>query len=239
MENCLVTKLKGSVSNQNIEKLGVLQIVMAQQSGTKRLDIGLSSAAEIKIIGDAVFTDSTGSDNLGQNISIPATGASGTQRFLKNVSSNDILEISNKYAITKWGANTQTELTASEFNYADWLTSLSNLNFGINHGNLHLLDLDMITKYSSDIKSIICINCSNCIGTIETIVENIFGKRTVADNLVMSVYRAKIKLNNTLLTIANSSTNITIAFTSNGATVTLGSTQIAEYDKDNGWTYSN
>lgn len=237
MENCLVTKLKGSVSNQNIEKLGVLQIVMAQQSGTKRIDVSASSDTEIKIIGDAVFTDSTGADNLGKSLAIPAS-ISSIIKFIKNITAGDVLEIKNKYKITRWGNNMPTELTASEFNYAEWLKSLSFLNFGTNHTSLNL-DLDVITKYSSNITSITIFRDPKCIGTIETIVENIFGKRTVADNLVMAVFGAKIKLNNTLLTIADVYTNITIAFTSSGATVTLGDTQIAIYDKDNGWTYSN
>lgn len=236
MENCLVTQLKGSVNNENLEKLGVIKFTLAEQSGTRRCDIATSGNFEMTIIGDAVFTDNTGTDNLGKHLTGVATG--NIQKYLKNVSEGDVLEIKNKYVIVRWGANNPSELISSKISSLEWLTDLETLNFGVNHFGISL-DLNTLTKYSSNIKTIVAINDTNCYGTIETMVENIFGKRTVADNLAMSVYGAKIKLNNTLLRIASTSTNITIAFTSSGATVTLGSTQIAEYDKDNGWTYSN
>ena len=95
MGNCLVTKLKGSVANNDILKLGEIRIklkkVESQTAESQVISIsGDNSTATI--IGDGYFTDKTLTENKGKTISVSG------DMFIKNNSDVEVSIIS-KYNI--------------------------------------------------------------------------------------------------------------------------------------------
>jgi len=76
--NCLVTKLKGVVDNDNLPVLGSFRINCQVGSGTyvnkARFDIGIqqdpSKPVTAVLVGSGYFTDSTFTQNLGKEINL-------------------------------------------------------------------------------------------------------------------------------------------------------------------------
>lgn len=75
MEKCLVTKLKGVVSNESLPAID--EIILYGHSTTKFSNgvggLVTKGAKKIRLIGDAYFTDKTGAQNLGKEKSIDTT----------------------------------------------------------------------------------------------------------------------------------------------------------------------
>ena len=75
MNKCLVTKLNGSVTNNDtLLKVGEMRIkilpVEVKNEATQMLSIGVSNPTKLDIIGNAYFTDKLLSENKGKSITI-------------------------------------------------------------------------------------------------------------------------------------------------------------------------
>ena len=75
MNKCLVTKLNGSVTNNDtLLKVGEMRIkilpVAVKNDATQMLSIGVSNPTKLDIIGNAYFTDKLLSENKGKSITI-------------------------------------------------------------------------------------------------------------------------------------------------------------------------
>lgn len=76
MANCLITKLKGSVSNKEILRIGEMRIqfdkVKVPTEGTQGFTVGVNAPVTLEIIGDGYFTDNTLVTNKGKTQELPA-----------------------------------------------------------------------------------------------------------------------------------------------------------------------
>lgn len=156
--DCLVTKLKGTVTSDFL-KFGEVRFALRNKStGVSKMTIYVNATTRLTIIGSGNFTDSAGSANTG-NIKDLVYGVN-TVYFSSDVT---LISCNNKYALTGLGDLTapfitgSTTLAGSLSDY-DFITNLKELNFtsqGIS-GDIAVLKnvksmTALITQYASGI----------------------------------------------------------------------------------------
>ena len=113
MGKCLVTKLNGSVNNDSLLKLN--EFVLYGHSTNKMINgiggFATKGVSQIKIIGDAYFTDKTGEQNLGKSKSIDISSEgvmypsssmdTGTVSYIKSDTEYKVV-LSSKYEISRF-----------------------------------------------------------------------------------------------------------------------------------------
>lgn len=144
MGNCLVTKLKGTVLNSDLLRIGEMRICVHRIDNpngvTQRINLNFTEDVKLEIIGDGYFTNATLVSNLGKSLTAKANTES-----LVYVSNGDFeIAILNKYALTK--INTRTNKKTAIKNIAD-LKYSSNLN------HLAINSVENVGSFS-DIKSL-------------------------------------------------------------------------------------
>lgn len=100
MVKSLVTKLKGSVSNTDLLRLGEMRIYIKKETSptakSRSLQLNVSNTTVLEIVGNGYFTDKTLSENKGKTTSL----TSGYHTIY--VSNDDVvLAILNKYGIVE------------------------------------------------------------------------------------------------------------------------------------------
>ena len=103
MNKCLVTKLSGSCSNQDLLRIGEMRIAISKvdspNQGTQGFSINVSKPVELQIIGDGYFTDKTLTENNGKKkIVNPNIDGNSTPILVSN--GNFSIAILDKYSIT-------------------------------------------------------------------------------------------------------------------------------------------
>lgn len=100
MGTCLVTKLKGSISDSSLKKVGEMRIKFGVSKTANKQTRGLSMMfgrdVKLEIIGNGYFTDETITENKGKTYSATAWG-NGHIVYISNDSIE--LSISDKYSI--------------------------------------------------------------------------------------------------------------------------------------------
>ena len=144
MGNCLVTKLKGTVQNSNLLRVGELRICVHKidnpNGETQRINLNFTEDVKLEIIGDGYFTNATLVSNLGKSLT-----AKANIETLAYVSNGDFeIAILNKYALTK--INTRTNKKTAIKDIADLKYSSS-----LNHLAINSVEN---VGYLSDIKSL-------------------------------------------------------------------------------------
>lgn len=144
MGNCLVTKLKGTVQNSDLLRVGELRICVHKidnpSSETQRINLNFTEDVKLEIIGDGYFTDKTLVSNLGKTLT-----AKANVETLVYVSNGEFeIAILNKYALTK--INTRTNKKTAIKDIAD-LKYSSSLNY------LAINSVENVGSFS-DIKSL-------------------------------------------------------------------------------------
>ena len=153
---CLVTKLKESVANDKLLKLGefVLSFEKSEDGDvTKRyIDISSNQGAIMEIKGDAHFIDSATNENIGTKINIVKN--TGSKRIYV---SNDACEVhvTEKYGLTSLGFD--NTCIHGRLSFTSGMSDLVIANFGKTNisGNLseikHLEKLVQLTMRSDEI----------------------------------------------------------------------------------------
>lgn len=144
MGNCLVTKLKGTVINSNLLRVGEIRIRVHRidnpNSETQRINLNFTEDVKLEIIGDGYFTNNTLVSNLGKSLI-----AKANVETLVYFSNGDFeIAILNKYALKKIDARTNKKTVIK--NIAD-LKHSSNLTY------LGIISVENV-GYFSDIKSL-------------------------------------------------------------------------------------
>lgn len=112
--DCLVTKLKGSINDESLLKLGEIRISKSKYSGEDKssqcFELSFNKSVILQIIGDGYFTDENLTENQGKSKSVE-----GNDTNVKLYVSNDDfqLSISDKYSLTKMDLNPSTPLATS------------------------------------------------------------------------------------------------------------------------------
>lgn len=234
--DCLVKKLKGSVQNADLERLGT--IVLTLDSSVSYSDyFAFSGASEGYIEGSGYFTDSTGSENQGRR----KESASGITVRIKSAADGDKLFIKSKYSITNLEtseSSTLRQLKEGSRVNLDGCVSLTRIKMSRYNENVYF-DFNSFSKYNCVITSFRWHYNPYITGDIETIVENmIAGGRTFGTTLTIDARSCKIKLNDIAFIKSNAST-VTITFTSaSNVTVVQDETTLATYDGST-WTYNS
>ena len=114
MGNCLVTKLKGVVDNDNILKLGEIRFLTSKSDSINRCYLSFTESTTVKIINDGHFYNSTTSD-LGKNLSLlPQQSSVNTK-----VSPGSLIQINNKYALASISFGTlENKISLAELKYS-------------------------------------------------------------------------------------------------------------------------
>lgn len=96
MGNCLITKLKGSIDNELIPKVGELHVGFEKtEQDVTVMHFGSRKESTMRIVGDSYFTDKNGKTNLGK---IKVLNPNIEQDVYMNNSTFDLF-IDNKYSI--------------------------------------------------------------------------------------------------------------------------------------------
>lgn len=116
MGNCLVTKLKGVVDNDNLKKVGCikLHVIVGANASINRLGESTSPYCSVEIIGEGHFSSTQGgSDNIG-------TKRVSSTTLYPSAGEYDI-EISNKYALVNltMSSITVVSMDAADFDYTN------------------------------------------------------------------------------------------------------------------------
>lgn len=169
MKNCLVTKFKASVNNDNLEKLGVLTLNFREltDSSSNRFKFYLSvdgdaaeSAVASVVQGNSKFKDTLDSATVYDNRTIAPNAA--WDGFLTN--GNSKVEITNKYYIKGLSFNK----SLSTFNFNNCLPKLTSITLGLTSV---LGDIDnFVTPQVMDTISFTSLDTSNMKGSIASFI---------------------------------------------------------------------
>lgn len=171
MGNCLVTKLKGSVNDTSILRLGELRVhfnkVSDPTGATQGINVGFDEECSLEVLGneEAHFTNETLAENKGKKISVTV----GRKNIF--VSNNDCdVAILNKYAITSFESTNYNYTTSpgsksiniNDFKYSKRLTKLD-VSYMQASGDIESIkDLTNLTKF-------LVYNCRNITGDISNL----------------------------------------------------------------------
>lgn len=127
MGNCLVTKLKGTVQNSDLLRVGELRICVHKidnpSSETQRINLNFTEDVKLEIIGDGYFTNNTLVNNLGKSLAVKAN-----TETLVYVSNGDFeIAILNKYALTKINTRTNKKTAIKDIADLKYSSSLNHL----------------------------------------------------------------------------------------------------------------
>lgn len=127
MGNCLVTKLKGTVLNSNLLRIGEMRICVHKidnpNGETQRINLNFTEDVKLEIIGDGYFTNATLVSNLGKSLTAKANTES-----LVYVSNGDFeIAILNKYALTKINTRTNKKTAIKDIADLKYSSSLNHL----------------------------------------------------------------------------------------------------------------
>lgn len=144
MGNCLFTKLKGSVANEQLEKLGVLTIVASEEtigetpSPQMKIYLSANKPISLKAIGGYISKTVGGLSDLTDEVVFESAP---TQQAVYFSNGNYKVEINDKYAVTAitYGGSYRTipKLDFSKFGY---LTSLTQIYQGTNDTSFGNID---------------------------------------------------------------------------------------------------
>lgn len=159
MGTCLVTKLKGIISDSSLKKVGEMRIKFdvskTANKQTRGLSVMFSKDVKLEIIGDGYFTDETITENKGKTYSATAWG-SGHMVYISNNSVE--LSISDKYSVVsistydgyenKWSTFNPKEISfdIEDLRYSSLLESLKLRGTSV-YGDLSSLATNTSLKY--------------------------------------------------------------------------------------------
>ena len=151
MTKCLVTKLNGSVDNNELLRIGEMRIkvegVVSPTKNTQGFTLSFIEPTTVEIVGDGYFTDSTLTENKGKSINIESRG----EIFVNQATT---VAIRNKYKLatigmlvtsgTAYGENKVMNLDGLKYSSA--LTSLDLSKVQLTGDIANLKDLTALTS---------------------------------------------------------------------------------------------
>lgn len=233
--DCLVTKLKGIVSNNRLPKLGELSIDLAAHSGKSRVELRFNAPVTLTIIGGGKFYTSSSGSEIGNQIEETATYAK--DYYIGNTTEGDKLVISNKYAIVRLKfVEGSTFFKGNSVLDCDYLPSLQMLNTFTSKIEI---DANKLSKNAKDLSIFYALDNTLVSGEIETIVENILSLGRNDGTLSITAYLSYLKLNGNrfFVTASDRLKEMTITFGNNSASCVWKGNTIASYDGST-WSYN-
>ena len=148
MGNCLVTKLKGTVQNSNLLRVGEMRICVHRidnpSSETQRINLNFTEDVKLEIIGDGYFTNNTLVSNLGKSLIVKAN-----VETLVYFSNGDFeIAILNKYALKKINAKTSKKTAIKDIADLKYSSSLSYLAINSVENVGYFSDIKSLTNLS-------------------------------------------------------------------------------------------
>ena len=124
MGKCLVTKLNGTVDNDNILRIGEIRVINTKLSNStsksQYMSLTFNKDANLEIVGDAYFTDVNLSEDKGKTKSCLANQNSGFY-----VSNNDCqIAILDKYSLIKVETNAHRVGDLEDLRFSKGLSSI-------------------------------------------------------------------------------------------------------------------
>lgn len=247
MGNCILTKLKGSVNNDNLPIFGEIQLGVDDER-VSTINIQADGALRYKLTGNGYFTDSTGTEDYGKE-----TTSSGVV-YVKSNESCTVKVIDQSYAMTSifavQGAFIHAESLAFRKNTLRSIDMLDNSGiqgsisgegifknltyFAISDWNMDTPVNINIFNGNTSTDTIYVSNGDKLEGTIESLLESIWNASKRSGSITLAFYgspNVKFRDNYTFY-------NGTATFSSAGISVTQEGGQTFSYDGSS-WTYPN
>lgn len=246
MGNCLMTKLKASVNNDNLPIFGEMIIDIADDNRVSAINIQADGALEYRLIGNGHFTDSTGAEDYGKSLT-----TSGIVYVIKSEPCS-VKVLDTHYTMTSIYANQGPRIHADALvSRKNTLTSVDMMdNCGITgsisgEGIFKDITYFAVSNWESEAPMNINIFNGNTVtdtifiaesdkmeGPIESLLESIWeaGKRSGTITLVF--YGSP----NVTFSEGNTFYNGTATFSNAGISVETGGGEVFTYDGSS-WTY--
>ena len=133
MGNCLVTKLKGSTSNNELLRIGEMRMRIAKvenpTDANRGFGISVNKPVVLEIVGDGYFTDKTLTVNKGKTITLNAdvngVWVSNDNVEIAILDKYSITALSSFYPQTSAAYGSRLYLNLSDLKYSTALTSLN------------------------------------------------------------------------------------------------------------------
>ena len=188
-DKTLIKQFAGEFQNNNLPGFGQTVFVL-----TPGLSVSpaftFTGMEKATIDGDAYFTDSTGTSNLGQEVT-------SSPFYIKNITDGNLLKVTSKYDFTivkvaeQTGNRTFKENTSIDFSY--WskteIIEISKLNNNVD------ADLNVLTKDNGVLNLFKWHYNTHVVGDIETAVENLVNNGRSSGALVIGAAYSNILLN--------------------------------------------
>lgn len=171
---CLVTKLKGTVNDNSLLKIGEFRIKADKynepwDSFSQSFKITCSETTTISIIGNGYFTDTSGTENKGTTLSTDT----GEYFYIKSLDTC-YLSISDKYKLTTL---IQAYFNANNRYTKNFYINLDDLKYSYELESLSLSRLNVYGSIDSlkdtKIKSLYLSNCTEVEGNISNLPNNL------------------------------------------------------------------
>jgi hypothetical protein len=148
MGKCLVTKLNGTVDNDNLLRIGEIRLFNTKLSNptgnSQYMSLTFSKDANLEIVGDAYFTDANLSENKGKTKS-----CSANQNSDFYVSNNDCqIAILDKYSLIKIETNAHRVGDLEDLRFSKGLSFISANGSGQTGDISNLKNLTALTTLS-------------------------------------------------------------------------------------------
>ena len=230
--NCLVTKLKSVVDNDNLEKLGCIRVSINPASGNNLIFFGISEGKEIKvtILDDNTITSvNSGNEKISDKVAIIRYSAGNPYPgFYTANNTTTLIEIEGKYNLTTLDSVNELPID-SLFSLPDFIGLSGNVKG----------DIEEFSKISTLSRLTLTYNGQNYMNLYGDVIKAFGGNANIVSlkmNMCAHVNAWSLeKLIKEQRFTANRS-NGTIAFVANQSNVTFNGITITEYStKDITW----
>lgn len=114
--DCLVTKLKGSINDESLLKVGEIRVLKSKNNteedkSSQCFELSFNKTVILQIIGDGYFTDENLTQNQGKSKSVEAND-DVTRVYVSN--GDFQLSIPDKYSLTRFNSNPSTPIPTAK-----------------------------------------------------------------------------------------------------------------------------
>jgi hypothetical protein len=168
MENCLVSKLKGIVNNDNLEKFNVLKINVASASSRPSLSIYIRLTKAAEAVSSVGYFVNNNEEQIASPVTLPANT---TRSILAPKNTAMTVEITEKYSIVFIDSGYSMKFDIGQLKYTTTLKSFKAIS---SFGEVDASNWSELTSFT--------LNSSTAIGNINT-----FSNCPLLQTLVMDV----------------------------------------------------
>lgn len=236
--NCLITKLKGIVDNNELPKFGELVINLnnlnIEYGGPMSFDSNDDITLELTGSGQFYIQQGDVYNPVGKSI----TGRNFVYLYVGGISKGDQIKISNKYSVSRIQCLDQSNYFWGDTDY----TGLSSIGYFSPYWQRQEFNIETICQYSKNVTNVVAIYNEWAYGSIEKCVEYQISLGRTSGQIDFALYGGSMKCTfhgiEWFKNYDDRSKHMIVTFNNGSATVTWDGQQVASYNGTT-WTYNS